>query len=97
VLWVIVVDSEELYVGELLEPQSKPKKLTGKKVALAMLKGAAAVASLGLGGIYFGAQAVKRRRRRQEMMAQNPLESFICSNCQKAQIYCKSEVRFKCG
>ncbi|KAF6041420.1 hypothetical protein EB796_000267 [Bugula neritina] len=25
------LDSEELYVGELLEPQSKPKKLTRKE------------------------------------------------------------------
>ena len=92
-------EGDELYAGDPIPSTSErtEKRSKGGKVAIAMLKGVATLASFGLGGIYFGVMAAKRRRERQAILAKCPYESFTCANCQTQQFYSKDELRYKCG
>lgn len=92
---------EELYVGDMLpqleDDSEKSTRSRSGRVMMAMLKGAAAVATLGLGGIYFSVKAARKRRRLEELRSQHPYESFTCANCQSRQYYSVNELRYICG
>ena len=91
---------DALYMGELLPTgvtEQQVKRSKHAKLALNVLKGVAAVATLGIGGLYLSRQAAKKKKRREEQIAQDPNESFNCSACLKNQKYADSELRFKCG
>ena len=94
-----VVSSEDMFVGEPLPPPicTSDKRPRTVKMTEALLKGAASVATLGLGAIYFGVMASKKRRERRIEMDKNPFESFKCANCDKRQYYSKNALRYKCG
>lgn len=88
-------------MGELLpspiNEHDKSKKSRGSKLAIGMLKGVAVVATLGIGGLYLGYQAAKRKQHREKLIAENPLESFTCDSCSTLQKYSDNELRYKCG
>ena len=90
---------EDMFVGEPLPPPicTSDKRPRTVKMTEALLKGAASVATLGLGAIYFGVMASKKRRERRIEMDKNPFESFKCANCDKRQYYSKNALRYKCG
>ncbi|XP_067935107.1 uncharacterized protein [Watersipora subatra] len=99
VLNVTEEDSEEIYVGDSVPPVELEidKRSKGSRFAINVLKGAATLATAGLGGLYFHAQAKKKKRERQALLAENPFENFVCGGCNTRQFYSENELRYKCG